>query len=438
MSEEEPVAYELRDKMVDNNTDEPQSPSNDDDDNNKNDGTPSGDSPSTPSKDNNDEDKPYRNSPSPEVKDKRTPSPVDEAKQKLFESKEAPAMPSESSSSSSPPSASTTTTTAMPPKKNTLFNQWQAKTASSSPIVPGTRSGGNTNKPGQPYTGKRWTPPKNTTPAIGTLPPSPSKSKNSPTISHTKSSYVPSNTPFNVNDVGGVSASSALERKLTAGSSKGSGGSGGRSVASGGNKSVDISKDGKRTPPPYKKSPGASRGDESGEVLSLDQILPLTTGLDRKTSTGSKGSNKSGPTVTLDKSSASRNSIEEGTDKITSIESSLDDLRLLKEQLRLATATAGTGKIESDEISRAEISVLADIAGIKEDLDDGWAESKAKVKKLGDDRAQKSGHKHNKKSKMADYWNKTTVGAPALKMDEKVSSIWGEISLTFCFAFVFS
>ena len=46
----------------------------------------------------------------------------------------------------------------------------------------------------------------------------------------------------------------------------------------------------------------------------------------------------------------------EQSNKINNIESSLDDLRELKEQLRLATAAAGSGVIERDDVSVDEIS----------------------------------------------------------------------------------
>ena len=72
----------------------------------------------------------------------------------------------------------------------------------------------------------------------------------------------------------------------------------------------------------------------------------------------------------------------EQSNKINNIESSLDDLRELKEQLRLATAAAGSGVIERDDVSVDEISVHANIEDLKSDMADEWKEKKEKVKSV--------------------------------------------------------
>ena len=72
----------------------------------------------------------------------------------------------------------------------------------------------------------------------------------------------------------------------------------------------------------------------------------------------------------------------EQSNKINNIESSLDDLRELKEQLRLSTAAAGSGVIERDDVSVDEISVHANIEDLKNDMEDEWKEKKEKVKSV--------------------------------------------------------
>ena len=299
-------AADSPDKKKDNNNAD-NSNTNDNNNDDNNDTPTAATSASTPTKE------VYVNSPSPQTTNNRTPSPVAQAKAQF----ELQGSPPSISRSTPPKAASGSGLAEMPPKKNALFSQWQAKTANSAPIDFSKKNVGvtsPTNGGRVPYTGKRWSPPK----AAG--------------------SSSSSNKPFNVNDVGAVSASAALL--------------------------INKGSPSQSTPPLPPK--------------------PVVKTPPRTSNTPPTLLRRDGSTVVATTTSSSP-AIKKQTKNIDEIESSLDDLRELKEQLRLATAAAGSGVIEvsPDKFTKnKDIDTKADIQGLKEDIDNDWKEKKEKVKML--------------------------------------------------------
>ena len=313
-------------KKKDNNDDADNSNANNNNNNNNDDNNTSSATSTPPT-----QSKVYVNSPSPQTTNNSTPSPVAQAKAQF----EGPP----SISRSTPPKASGSVAE-MPPKKNALFSQWQAKTANAAPIdfskknvgitqasPTGSGSGGRV-----PYTGKRWSPPKAGSSVGG--------------------GGSSSNKPFNVNDVGAVSASAALLINKSSPSQSGT------TPPSLPPKPPIVKSTMPKTPP---KSPKPTTSINTPPALSRSTVTTTTS------------------------SSSPRTNKKHITTNIDEIESSLDDLRELKEQLRLATAAAGSGIIEGSPekyTKPKDIEIKANIQGLKEDIEYDWKEKKDKVKKL--------------------------------------------------------
>jgi len=252
---------------------------------------------------------PFLNSPSPITTNNRTPSPVALATAKFESKPESPPKTTKSISSTSP-----TKVVEMPPKKNALFSQWQQKSSKATPIIPGQKGNNTSDRP--VYTGKRWSPPKKTQSAnsVGSgvvTPSSPSKNTTPPfkppRVPASPKASVSSDTP---------SPQTALEKKF--------------------NNNTNYEK---------KPSDEGSRNTKSSTLskkstLSTEEIIQSSTTQQLSTKLATQ----------------SDETHNEQSNKINNIESSLDDLRELKEQLRLATAAAGSGVIERDDVSVDEIS----------------------------------------------------------------------------------
>jgi len=254
---------------------------------------------------------PFLNSPSPITTNNRTPSPVALATAKFESKPESPPKTTKSISSTSP-----TKVVEMPPKKNALFSQWQQKSVKASPIIPGQKGSPSQSRP--VYTGKRWSPPKKPQSAnsvgSGVVTPSNSPSKN--TTPPFKPPRPPASPKASTSDSTQPSSpQTALEKKFN---------------------NTNYEK---------KPSDDSSRNTKSSTLskkskLSKEEIIQSSTTqqLSAKLATQSDETHN------------------EQSNKINNIESSLDDLRELKEQLRLATAAAGSGVIERDDVSVDEIS----------------------------------------------------------------------------------
>ena len=328
---------------------------------------------STPTK------QPFLNSPSPITTNNRTPSPVALATAKFESKPESPPKTNKSISSSSP--SGNNAIADMPPKKNALFSQWQQKSVKASPIIPGQKGSSASDRP--VYTGKRWSPPKKPQSAnsvgSGVVTPSSSSKNTTPPF---KPPRPPASPKASASDSTQPSSpQTALEKKFNTNYEKKPSDEGSRNT-----KSSTISK----------KS-----------TLSTEEIIQSST------------------TQQISSKLAHDNeeSHNEQSNKINNIESSLDDLRELKEQLRLATAAAGSGVIERDDVSVDEISgqllcrlpfvfylnalqnhivltyvlylslhithahishlpVHANIEDLKSDMADEWKEKKEKVKSV--------------------------------------------------------
>mmetsp|Transcript_6830 Transcript_6830/g.15608 ORF Transcript_6830/g.15608 Transcript_6830/m.15608 type:complete len:1626 (-) Transcript_6830:1186-6063(-) len=264
----------------------------------------------------------------------------------------APQAPPPITRDSTPPSSKIPE---MPPKKNALFSQWAEKTRGSSPLVPGRKSAGG--EPGVKYTGKRWSPPKKLA-AGGTPPLIPPKAPSSPSagVRGTPPSTPPSatNSPKKLN----------------------------------------------YAPPPPSRSKTPSPTHSRGSQVSLSKVKLSPP----RPSKLSKIDNKNSPTTRRPTLS-----------KIDNMEKELDDLKELKQQLQIATAAAGSGKLSSSFKKVEGEKIHVDISRLKEDLDLELEQSPEKEQQLDGRSSRRKGH-----NPMMSYWQQSTERADPLKPNEKV------------------